>query len=172
MDRKRRQLKEDIDNHTRNINKIETVIAELKSSNVDSVQAYHHNMSSILHAIDNERHWRDKPVGPLGKYGYGMKLTLILGIYVKVKDPKWTNVLESVIGNMLGDFMVTNREDRSILESILRKYKAYAFQIAVIDLFLRTSVRIHQSKPELFDYSHGEPDDRFLTILRCLEVEI
>jgi structural maintenance of chromosomes protein 6 len=67
---------------------------------------YGEQMPEILRAIDNAQ-WRgQKPLGPLG-------------LYVKLKDKKWADVLRVGIGNALGNFAVTDHADRNQLKKIL-----------------------------------------------------
>jgi chromosome segregation ATPase len=68
---------------------------------------------------------------------------------------KYANVLETILGNTLNAFLVESFEDRNILAGIFRRYRAQRTVILV-------------SHYELFDYSSGEPDEKYLTILRAL----
>lgn len=98
----------------------------------------------ILAAIARETRWHDKPVGPLG-------------MHIRLRDRRWTSVIESVLSDPLNAFIVTNHHDRSLLAHILRQHHG-ANQII-------TAAR------DLFDYSRGEPDSSVLTILRVLETD-
>lgn len=66
-------------------------------------------------------------------------------------------MLESVIGNTLNAFCVTNHRDRQLLEDLKRRIGCQA--------------PILTGSDETFDYSHGEPPQDVLTILRVIDVD-
>ncbi|ETS63981.1 hypothetical protein PaG_02317 [Moesziomyces aphidis] len=98
----------------------------------------------LLQAINNEPGWRSKPIGPLGTH-------------VKLKDMRWQRVLESVIGNTLNSFFVSNHQDRQRLKKIMDRVGCHSPIIIGADT--------------LFDYSSGEPHADILTILRVIECD-
>ncbi|PVF98656.1 P-loop containing nucleoside triphosphate hydrolase protein [Serendipita vermifera] len=105
---------------------------------------YGDQMPEILRAIDNAQ-WRgQKPLGPLG-------------LHVKLKDKRWANALRVGIGNLLGNFAVTDHADRNQLKKILDQRGAG-----------RTGIIVAQ--PDIFDYSSGEPPSHLLTVLRVLDI--
>ncbi|KAI8049825.1 P-loop containing nucleoside triphosphate hydrolase protein [Syncephalis plumigaleata] len=63
---------------------------------------------------------------------------------VKLIESKWADTLESLLGNALGDFIVTNHADKERLMHILRAHQC--------------------------GRSRGEPDPQYLTVLRALQI--
>ncbi|GES91454.1 P-loop containing nucleoside triphosphate hydrolase protein [Rhizophagus clarus] len=94
--------------------------------------------------LQQELRWHRKPVGPFG-------------LYIKLLKPEWSETLESVIGNTLSTFAVNNHNDQRLLADIMKRYKCNSPIIVGED--------------DRFDYTVGEPDERFLTILRALRIE-
>lgn len=67
------------------------------------------SLAKLLRAIDGERRFRDKPVGPIGHY-------------VELKYPKWSSVLESTFRGVLHAFVVTNKADHGILSEMMNRF--------------------------------------------------
>ncbi|KAI8880239.1 P-loop containing nucleoside triphosphate hydrolase protein [Backusella circina FSU 941] len=115
----------------------------LEKQKKDSLLAFGDSVPAILKDIDKETRWvKRKPIGPMGKY-------------VQLKYMQYANVLETVLGNTLNAFLVESFEDRKLLAEILRRHRSERTMILV-------------SRYDLFDYSEGEPDEKFVTILRAL----
>ncbi|PIL22905.1 hypothetical protein GSI_15601 [Ganoderma sinense ZZ0214-1] len=109
------------------------------------VAQFGNNMDAALQHIRAARWHGQPPVGPFG-------------LYVKVKDSeKWGQVLRIVIGGLMSSFALTDPRDRPTLAAILQKTNNRHCQIII-------------SEVDLFDYSEGEPPERYLTVLRALEV--
>ncbi|KAJ9084323.1 Structural maintenance of chromosomes protein 6, variant 2 [Entomophthora muscae] len=122
-------------------NGLKNQLHDLERSKNDRLAAYGPNMGKVLSEIANETRWRDKPMGPLGKY-------------IELSTPQWSNVIEQLLDNVLTAFTVTNYQDRHMLDRILKRNKCNS--------------SIFVSNLDRFDYSSGEPDTKYLTILRCL----
>ena len=73
-----------------------------------------------------------------------------------MRDKKWTKVVETVLGHSLSALGVETQEDMRLLQQILDKHK------------MRNT--IFKYSANLFDFSNGEPDQQFTTLLRVLEV--
>lgn len=123
----------------------ESQMAKLRSTKTNRMTAFGTNIPQLLRLIDQDQRWRQKPVGPIGAH-------------LKLKDRKWAPVLESVIGNTLNAFCVTNHHDRNILQELKRRANC-------------NDVPILTGSDEAFDYSSGEPEEGVLTILRVLHIE-
>lgn len=102
------------------------------------------NLPRALAEIQRETRWHRPPVGPIG-------------MHMRLRDPRWAPVLESVLSDALNAFCVTNHADRSRLAHILQRHEIRA--------------QIFTAAPDLFDYAHGEPDDDILTVLRALDID-
>ncbi|CAO1633915.1 unnamed protein product [Parajaminaea phylloscopi] len=123
----------------------EFLCRRLREASRNSVAAYGDRVPALIKAIEAEKTWRKKPVGPIG-------------MHIKLKDSKWAPVLESVISNTLNAFCVTNHHDRKLLERLKRDLKCGAVPIVT-------------GSDEPFDFSHGEPPAEVLTVLRVIDVD-
>ncbi|KAJ1029975.1 hypothetical protein NDA16_000888 [Ustilago loliicola] len=120
-------------------------LAQLRESTRNRLTAYGGpKVPALMQAINNERGWTSKPIGPLGTH-------------VKLKDMRWQRVLESVIGNTLNAFFVSNHGDRMRLKNIMDRVGVYSPIII--------------GKEVLFDYTSGEPHPDITTILRVLDCD-
>ncbi|KAI9494829.1 hypothetical protein BDB00DRAFT_761374, partial [Zychaea mexicana] len=115
----------------------------LTNQKADRLRAFGRFVPEVLRDIEAERRWTRKPVGPFGRY-------------LKLKYPEYTETMEIVLGKVLNSFVVENYDDRKLLSLILERRKMGDTLIIV-------------SKHDLFDFSEGEPDARYLTMLRALE---
>lgn len=82
-------------------------LQQLQQGNIDSMGGYHRNLKTLLHMIDRERRWRQKPVGPIGTH-------------VKLNKPHWSPLLELFFGAQLNNFVVTSKEDRDLLLGLVK----------------------------------------------------
>lgn len=83
-------------------------LKNLTSPDGDLLAPYHPKMGGVLRMIDNERNFREKPVGPIGTK-------------MRLKKPMWSSILEQTFGGVLDGFVVTCEEDRRLLAEILRR---------------------------------------------------
>jgi len=70
--------------------------------------AYLPSLARLLTAIQQDRGFRQAPVGPLGKH-------------VRLLQPKWSSILEKSFGGMLNSFVVTCKEDQTRLAGLMRQ---------------------------------------------------
>ena len=68
------------------------------------------NVQALRAQIDNSRWHGEKPIGPLGAY-------------VSLVDPKWRPLLQSVLGNLMTAFAITDGRDRNTLKRLLSDSK-------------------------------------------------
>ncbi|CAB4401289.1 uncharacterized protein OCT59_004009 [Rhizophagus irregularis] len=122
----------------------ERLLQQLSDQKSDRLKIFGQAIPDVLSAINRERRWHRKPVGPFG-------------LFIKLLKPEWSETLESVIGNTLSTFAVNNHNDQRLLADIMKRYKCDSPIIVGED--------------DRFDYTIGEPDERFLTILRSLRIE-
>ncbi|EST06671.1 RecF/RecN/SMC, N-terminal [Kalmanozyma brasiliensis GHG001] len=120
-------------------------LVQLRESSRNRLTAYGGaKVPALLQAINSDNGWRSKPIGPLGTH-------------VKLKDMRWQRILETVMGNTLNAYFVSNHADRVRLKKIMDR------------------VGIHQpiviGTDALFDYSSGEPNRDITTILRVLDCD-
>ncbi|KZV60246.1 P-loop containing nucleoside triphosphate hydrolase protein [Peniophora sp. CONT] len=116
----------------------------VESSTQDDLAAFGQNLHQALDNIRGTHWYGDTPVGPFGQY-------------VKLRDGQWAVPLRIQIGRLMSAFAITDMRDRTTLAKILKDSGNSQAPIIVAGL-------------DLFDYSRGEPDERFLTILRAVEI--
>ncbi|EXJ89788.1 hypothetical protein A1O3_02855 [Capronia epimyces CBS 606.96] len=104
--------------------------------------AYHPNMPSLLKALQQERGFHDRPIGPLGKH-------------VKLLRPEWSSILEKSFGTGLNAFIVFGKSDEILLSNIMRRAKCS------LPIFIANRQPLNIR----------EPDSRFDTVLRVLEID-
>jgi chromosome segregation ATPase len=108
------------------------------------MRAYGSNMPKVLADIQRETRWeRRRPVGP-----FGSTLQLL--------KPQFADTLESVLNKQLNAFVVETFEDKKLLFNILSNHNMRNIPIVVAEY-------------DMFDYSSGEPDEKYLTCLRALK---
>ncbi|KAG4304636.1 hypothetical protein PORY_002029 [Pneumocystis oryctolagi] len=110
----------------------------------DRLSAFHPRMPILIQAIERETLFTSVPVGPLGKF-------------VEVLKPEWSLVLETFFGATLNAFLVKNTKDEKILRNLMKKCNCFSNIIIGSD--------------DMFDYSKGEPDEKFDTILKILNIK-
>jgi structural maintenance of chromosomes protein 6 len=92
-------------------------IQRCKEQQNNSLVPYGKNLKKVLESIGGMRWHGQKPVGPLG-------------VYVKLKDRVWADLLRVVLGSHMSSFAVTDPRDLPVLKKLLRdsgKYVDYLF---------------------------------------------
>ncbi|BFZ60848.1 Structural maintenance of chromosomes protein 6 [Saitoella coloradoensis] len=117
----------------------------LEQSKNNALRRFHARMPDLMRAIEAERRFKERPIGPFG-------------LYIKPRKPQWVGVIEVVLGGTINAFAVTSHEDRALLNSLMQKCDCAGINILV-------------GKRDIFDYSRGEPDGNLDTILRVLDIE-
>lgn len=102
------ELRRDQGQARKRVEELDLRIQRLAAASANNVTAYGSKVPQLLRAINQERRWKQKPVGPIG-------------LYVKLKDAKWAGVLEIVFGDMLNAFCVTCHHDRVLLMELKRQ---------------------------------------------------
>ncbi|KAJ7757255.1 P-loop containing nucleoside triphosphate hydrolase protein [Mycena maculata] len=126
------------------IRKCNINIQSCLSADTDHYGAYSNNIQGVMERINQTTWHGEKPLGPLG-------------IHVKVWDNKWVELLRFMLLGLLCSFAVTDARDIRVLKKILAGTN-------------NPKTSVHFFKPDLFDYSSGEPLANVLTVLRALEV--
>ncbi|KAK6608222.1 Structural maintenance of chromosomes protein 6 [Botrytis cinerea] len=120
-------------------------LREMQNERPDPMRGFDQRMPELLRRIQQDRGFLHKPVGPIG-------------LHVKLRDPKWSDILEVSIGNTLNSFAVTNKADQARLQKIISSTG-----------ILRTQIYI--TNPQPIDITNNEPDQHFMTILRMLDID-
>jgi structural maintenance of chromosomes protein 6 len=74
----------------------------------NSLAPYGRDLQKVLERIGRMKWHGQRPVGPLG-------------VYVKVKDRVWADLLRIVLGSHMGSFAVTDSRDLPILKGLLKE---------------------------------------------------
>ena len=139
-----------------NVTALQNTQTQLKGTSQSAMKAYHDKMPSVLEEIQKRRGvFKQMPIGPLGSF-------------VKIKKEQWSQICENVFGRALNGFLVSNYQDLERLREILSAKNWYPQQD--YDLTNGSDVPVFVSKRDMFDYSSGEPDAQYDTVLRILEV--
>ncbi|EHA20131.1 hypothetical protein ASPNIDRAFT_209198 [Aspergillus niger ATCC 1015] len=90
------------------VDEAESLLSTLKREGGPQNSGFHERMPLLLKAIEQERSFTSRPVGPLGHY-------------VRLLKPEWSSILENAFGTTLNSFVVTSPRDSKILFQIMRK---------------------------------------------------
>lgn len=121
-------------------------LADLNSDRGDIMAGFPKSMPQLLQKIRTDQGFRETPVGPIG-------------LHVRLRESKWSQLLESVLGTMLSSFVVTSKADQTRLSGILRQFS----------LEHNCPILIGNNQP--LDTTGYEPDQRYETILRVLDID-
>jgi structural maintenance of chromosomes protein 6 len=83
-------------------------IQRCKEQQNNSLVPYGQNLKKVLERIGGMRWHGQKPLGPLG-------------VYVKLKDHVWADLLKVVLGSHMSSFVVTDPRDLPVLRKVLRE---------------------------------------------------
>lgn len=120
------------------------ILDQMKRNRNSQDLAFHQNMPHLLKAIQHEKKFQNSPIGPLGKH-------------VKLLKQDWSSILEKSFGGTMNAFLVSNKTDERLLSDLMRRTKCF------LPIFIGNNQPI--------DVTSHEPDARFDTILRILEID-
>ncbi|GFS49660.1 hypothetical protein TNCV_4343931 [Trichonephila clavipes] len=111
IEMKMEELRAEIVNHNSKYQKYNENLKSAENALQNKVNAFGEHTVKVLQEIENKRKAFIKlPVGPIG-------------MYLEVKQPKYTLAIEFAVGNnLLNSFCVDNYQDSLILRDILRKF--------------------------------------------------
>lgn len=127
------------------VEKCRTRLRELQTELPDPMRGFDRKIPELLRRIQQDQGFNHKPVGPIG-------------LHVKLRDPKWSDILEKVFGNTLNGFVVTNKSDQVRLQKMISAMGIPRTQIYI-------------TSPQPIDTTRNEPDQHFMTILRMLDID-
>ncbi|KAL1303210.1 hypothetical protein AAFC00_006629 [Neodothiora populina] len=122
----------------------ESLLPRLEREQGDQTKAYNPQTIAVVRAIQSERRFRDKPVGPMG-------------FHIQLKKPEWASIIERTVGGNMDAFVVTNKQDQTILSEIMKRNKCNA------NILIGSSRHI--------DVSQNEPEPDVDTMLRVLDID-
>ncbi|KAK5345336.1 Structural maintenance of chromosomes protein 6 [Exophiala xenobiotica] len=117
---------------------------QLRRNRENADLAFHNNMPALLKALERATDFQERPIGPLGKH-------------VRLLKPNWSSIIEKSFGSALNAFLVTSKRDEKLLSNIMRQTKVQ------LPIFIVNKQQI--------DIRAHEPEPRFDTILRVLEID-
>ena len=127
------------------IHAVQEEIKHLEGSQPSPFDGYEGTIRQLVSAIERERGFQSKPIGPLGKY-------------IQLLKPEWSDVLEALFQRDLNAFLVTNKADMRLLQTLMHQSN------------VRNSPILLGSNRAL-NLQGKEPDDSFDTVLRALKFE-
>ncbi|KAI9785860.1 MAG: Structural maintenance of chromosomes protein 6 [Peltula sp. TS41687] len=133
-----------LDSKRSEVRQCDETLRSLLRSQGQHVEVFHERMPLLLRAINDERRFRQMPVGPVGNH-------------VRLLKPEWSSILEKSLGGILSSFIVTSINDQNILSELMRRVNCVC------------PVLIGNNQP--IDTSNHEPDPTFDTTLRVLEID-
>lgn len=125
---------------------IENQIRSIEKTKNDKYAAFGVTIQSLLRAIDDERNWHHKPIGPVGCF-----------VSVKEEYSRWADLINAFLQRPLDSFVVSDEHDRRLLADLMK------------------SRRIHKGiivrKFEKFNYSTVSVPDS-VTVLETLDIQV
>ncbi|KTW27665.1 hypothetical protein T552_04144 [Pneumocystis carinii B80] len=143
-DNKASKIKDTVLEYDRSLKALRGQLISFEHAKKDRLTAFHPRMPILIQAIEQENRFTSIPIGPFGKF-------------VQVLKPEWLFILETFFGTTLNAFLVKNTEDEKILKNLMQKCNCF------VNIIIGTD--------DMFDYSKGEPDCEFDTILKILNIK-
>lgn len=107
-ERKTQDAKKQLDIKIQDINQADSRLRELTRENAQARNGFPDKMPALLRAIQQERSFTARPVGPVGHH-------------VTLLKPKWASIIESTLGHSLSSFVVKSHSDQKILSNIMKR---------------------------------------------------
>ncbi|XRM43323.1 Structural maintenance of chromosomes protein 6 [Aspergillus tubingensis] len=139
-----REAEGPVDKIRADVKEAESLLSTLEREGGPQNSGFHERMPFLLRAIEQERSFTNRPVGPLGHY-------------VRLLKPEWSSILENAFGTTLNSFVVTSPRDSKILFQIMRRVNCECPVLIGSDKHINTS--------------GNEPDSQYDTALRVLEFD-
>ncbi|GAA5889489.1 hypothetical protein JCM8208_001041 [Rhodotorula glutinis] len=123
-------------------------ISFTRRSASNNILSYGDKTPQFLQAINQERGWREKPIGPIG-------------VYVKLEHKEYAAVLESFFSQTLNAYICTNHEDATRLRQLHRRFGLDHNTPIITQSFDASAAA---------DMASRQPDYSILTILRACTI--
>ncbi|KAK0669740.1 putative structural maintenance of chromosomes protein 6 [Cercophora samala] len=140
-------IKERVTNKQKEIEAVKREITKTQQQLGEPLAAYDRNMPKLLKAIEDDKRFQHKPIGPLGTV-------------VHLHKPEWGAILETYFGNSLNGFVVYSKTDMNVLADLMRRCSVDSN---------RSPIFVGQRNP--LNLAGKEPDGEFDTILRVLKID-
>ncbi|KAF9783077.1 hypothetical protein IL306_009528 [Fusarium sp. DS 682] len=141
-----KRLSQNRDLKRKEIVSVESQVRELKATTGGRYDGFDREIRDLVKAIENERGWEQKPVGPIGAH-------------IRLSKPEWSGILERTLGEGLNAFVVRSKSDQTRLANLMRRFR------------LKRQPPIYIAYGGRIDTSSQEPDPRFDTILSVLQFD-
>ncbi|XP_063676728.1 structural maintenance of chromosomes protein 6-like isoform X2 [Bolinopsis microptera] len=105
------RIRQDIEQTDVQIRKHQDMLRTQQEAKKNRVSVFGRFMPDLLRKVDEAdrlNRFNKKPRGPFG-------------LHMKVKDPKWANVIELAIGGLAVNFVVHDQHDKLVLQDLFRK---------------------------------------------------
>lgn len=90
----------------------ESQIRVIRDSEKNALAPYGNGMESIIREVQKMSWHGQQPIGPLGRF-------------VKLKDPRWADVLRVNLSSTMVSWAVTDARDRAPLKALLERHGKY-----------------------------------------------
>ncbi|KAJ1864300.1 Structural maintenance of chromosomes protein 6 [Coemansia sp. RSA 989] len=138
-----KERKADVVRAQQQVEHVKSGLQDLMNQTSDQMSAFGRGVKEALVEIKRTKWQGMTPIGPIGKF-------------VKLRDRKWSLIIETTLDKTLNSFLVDSHADRIKLDAIFRQYNCQS--------------RIVVCRAEMFDYTQGEPDSSYTTMLRALHI--
>lgn len=130
----------------REVDEARARLDDVNKNRQDVMAGFDRNMSRLIQAVREDNGFREKPVGPMG-------------LHIRLLKPEWSGIIEKTIGGNLGGFVVTSKTDQLRLSNLVRRSGFHK------------GIPILIGNNHAFSVAGNEPDPKFDTILRVLEID-
>ncbi|KAI0024091.1 P-loop containing nucleoside triphosphate hydrolase protein [Xylariomycetidae sp. FL0641] len=138
------EAQERIKQKQQEITSVEGRVQMLSQETTNPFAGFHIKTPQLLKQIENDSGFSKRPIGPVGSH-------------IQLTRPRWSPVIESVLGKNLNAFIVSNKPDRERLQSHLNRLHIDNAPIIIAPTRLGNNLR--------------EPDEQFDTIFRILKFD-
>lgn len=97
------------------VQECEAQIKVARDSEKNVLAPYGTGMETVIKEVQNMRWHGQQPLGPLGRF-------------VKLKDPRWADVLRVNLSGTMVSWAITDAKDRAPLKALLERFGKYAAQ--------------------------------------------
>ncbi|WVQ96237.1 hypothetical protein IAU59_003341 [Kwoniella sp. CBS 9459] len=136
--------------------RIQEQISRLERSSTDRLSAFGTGLNLVMRDIQRAQWEHSPPVGPLG-------------MYVRLEDMTYQDLLHAVLGNNLCSFAVRHPRDRQTLTHILMGHFRSKSYIPGNGGYQLPPIHLHSG--DIFDYSRGDLSHIGATILSKLKFD-
>ncbi|KAI2622644.1 P-loop containing nucleoside triphosphate hydrolase protein [Hypomontagnella submonticulosa] len=128
----------------REVSEAKSRLQTLSQNRTDPFAGFDRKVPELLRLIDRDDGFSKKPIGPIG-------------LHIQLLKPKWSSIIEKILGGTLSAFIVTSKPDQVRLSSLMDRLGVRNCQIYIGSKTPINSLR--------------EPDRNLDTILRVLKID-